>query len=229
MIEWGTVAWRLIACCLIVARLPSADRMWSDISFLASSGLWPEGWNISWLLFLPLTFPPSMSPFFFTTQLLPWNSSCAYSASSSSQPPLLPSHLSIHRLIVDWYQVRRGKPTKQRRRCCLQSPEWLISPRHLSLLSASYCTYVIPLTVLNSGVWAVCALRCETLCRDIQSTFSLERKYKVHYSSSLCLIQPTQVSCLPDEIRVNKWPWNLSILGRKNSIMFLNVLKTCNT
>lgn len=44
--------------------LASVDRMWPDISILASSELWPEGWNISQLSFLPLTFPPSISPSF---------------------------------------------------------------------------------------------------------------------------------------------------------------------
>lgn len=73
--------------------LPSADRMWPDISILASSGLWPEGWNISRLPFLPLTFPPYISSSFLCfSQLFPLISLWSYSLGPLPPPPLLSHH-----------------------------------------------------------------------------------------------------------------------------------------
>lgn len=200
--------------------LPLADRMRPDISILALSGLWPEGWNICQLPFLPLTFPPSIFPSFFCfSHLLPLNqpvvlfSRSSSSSSSFSDPPSLPPHLFVPRLIVGCYWASRGKPTKQRRWCggyLLPYPPPVsraaMSPRCPSLLSTSCCIYVIPLMVLDSGVWAVCALRCEKQKRNILSTVVLciDRNRRLHYS----LLQPTQSKFLPDVnpwFRVHKW------------------------
>lgn len=154
--------------------LSSADRMWPDISILALSGLWPGGWNISRLPFLSLTFSPSISPSFLCySQSLPLISLWSYSLGPSPPPPLLSHHCCLPIFPSPGWQwadtvpVVGSQPSREDVAVgiscliLLQSPERLISPHRPSLLSASYHTYVIPLMVLNSGVWAVCALRCE--------------------------------------------------------------------
>lgn len=121
---WGPVAWSVIVCCLNPVPPPSPSRQ--DVAWHLYPGFirtMARGMEH----FSPPPFqPPNLSSIYLSffsvpsltfpnqpVALFPWPSSSHF----SSEPPLLPPHLSLPRLIVGWYWASRGKPTKQRR-CC---------------------------------------------------------------------------------------------------------------